>query len=763
MTPLAELMAVLKPYFSGKRGLKRLDELVSTHPDGLRQIANHLNSTPSLLVIDQFEELFTVSRTTERDRFIHLLTDLAQHPHPQLSVVITLRADFLDPCLAYPDLTDLIQHQAIFMPPLVGADLERAIAQPALKLGCALESGLLGAILHDVGQETGSLPLLQFALLELWEKRDRTQRQLTRAAYAEMGGVMGALNDHAERVYAALEPLEHEWAKRICLKLVRTGGGDRDTRQRQSKQVLQALAQDEDNRDALEQALDAFVNGRLLVSGIDNDIAYIDLAHETLTEGWQRFAQWRDKDRDLRRLGDRIEDAYREWEKNDRSELYLLPKALTMQTKLYDDWVNSLSPMLSNYVQASYAHEQQQVEALERAKDEGALIARASEAVSVLEQMPLDGMVQAIRLVRQNLETAETPPIEPVQDALYQAMEKSRECNCIEGHNARIMDVACSADGTLIASSGEYRAIRLWDLQGNLVGKPLQLVSGPGFPAIVFHPHEPLVIAGGDREIRVLNYSTNQELQRIQAHWDIAFAIAISPDGTLIASGSRDHTIKFWTLDGKQAGPTIAANTRVWSLDFHPDGQMIVAGLEDHTIRLWNIEGEAMGEPFQGHQDKVNSVCFSPSGLQIISGSNDKTVRRWNVYGELLQQYAEHDDEVKSVAFNPDGTVIGSCSRDGTIRLRTLAGEPVMDPLRGHLSSVRAIAFHPTQPLLVSGSHDDTIRLWAITPKCLQRSGTWKDWLTVCCDRLRHHPVFKHPPDDAAREACEFCREWCGW
>ncbi|MEM9214182.1 MAG: caspase family protein [Cyanobacteria bacterium P01_F01_bin.150] len=714
INPLAELIATFKPYFVGVRELKRLDELVSTHPDGLRQIANRFDSTAHLLVIDQFEELFTVSRATERDRLIHLLTDLAQNPYSHLSIVITLRADFLEPCLAYPELTALIQHQAIFMPPLVGADLEMAIAQPAQKQGYSLEPGLLGEILHDVGQETGSLPLLQFALLELWERRDRTLHQLTRAAYTEMGGVMGALNDHAERIYNALESPEQEWAKRICLKLVRTGVGDRDTRQRQAKSALLELAVKTVDRDALESALDTLVNERLLMTGTEQDIAVIDLSHEALTEGWQRFNKWREENRELRRLGDRIEDAYREWERRERQDIFLLPKSITTQASLHDDDLNStLSVALKDYLQASYAYEQKQARQLEWAKSEAALIARTEEAIKVMEHNPIEGLLQVLELVAWNRAAIDTDPIALLQSALYQAVEKCRECNRMDGHQAQVLDVTFSADGQLIASSGQDRAIRLWDLQGNSVGEPLQTLRGSEFPAIAFHPHQPLIVAGSDCSIWVWNYVEDQIVHRLAVHREIVSAIAISPDGNLIASGSRDSTIEIRSLDGQILGK-IDAKSMVWSIVFHPDGQTIAAGLDYGVVCLWTIDGQPVGEPFRGHQAKVNSVCFSPEGSTLISGSNDHTIRIWDSQGNELAQFNEHDDEVKSVAFNSDGTIIGSCSRDGTIRLRTVGGEPIIEPLRGHTSSVRTIAFSPTQPILASGSHDDTIRIWNI-------------------------------------------------
>jgi hypothetical protein len=123
---------------------------------------------------------------------------VAEIPDSRLAVVTTMRADFLEPCLQYESLTQLIQNQAIYMPPLMGGDLEKAIAKPAELQGYRLEDGLLGEILNDV-KGAGSLPLLQFALTELWEKRDRENHLLTLEQYEVMEGAIGSLNRHARR------------------------------------------------------------------------------------------------------------------------------------------------------------------------------------------------------------------------------------------------------------------------------------------------------------------------------------------------------------------------------------------------------------------------------------------------------------------------------------------------------------------------------------------------------------------------------------
>ncbi|WP_249065802.1 hypothetical protein [Argonema antarcticum] len=139
--------------------------------------------------------------TSDISNFGYLLrTKVAEIPDSRLAIVTTMRADFLEYCLSYESLTELIQNQAVYMPPLLGAELEEAIAKPANLQGYDLETGLLGAILDDVGKEKDCLPLLQFALTELWE-RDKQKHRLTLEQYRALGGVTGALNRHAEKVY----------------------------------------------------------------------------------------------------------------------------------------------------------------------------------------------------------------------------------------------------------------------------------------------------------------------------------------------------------------------------------------------------------------------------------------------------------------------------------------------------------------------------------------------------------------------------------
>jgi energy-coupling factor transporter ATP-binding protein EcfA2 len=446
MEPLAKLRAAFEPFFQTPKQIQQLYAFIHNQPDGLGSLVECLpGSERFLLVVDQFEEVFTLCpREEERRKFIELLTQVAEIPASRLAVVLTMRADFLEPCLEYSALTKLIQNQAVYMPPLIGADLEEAIASPANLQGYRFEEGLLGEIIHDVGKEPGCLPLLQFALTELWEKRDRQQHQLTLEQYRAMSGVIGALDRHAEQIYSHQEGTEKqrdrqekEWIEGIFLRLVRTGEGLKDTRQRQSKAKLLAIAGDkQQDREAISDVLDELIRGRLLVTGQEDHLgeAWVDLAHEALMEGWKMFAQWRQKNRELRRLSDRLEDALREWQKQPKDENLIMGGLLAQVRERWLELEPNLNTAAREFYQRSDAHEKDRIAELNQALTESKLREKAARVQNLLPFQPVEGLVLAIQSIGENLEKLPRQILTPVQYSLHRAMETGRVSIAFQGH-----------------------------------------------------------------------------------------------------------------------------------------------------------------------------------------------------------------------------------------------------------------------------------------------------------------------------------------
>jgi len=260
--------------------------------DIIARIFDKHPSSRLLLIVDQFEELYTLSPTDTQSLFLnHLLTFLEQQTTPPpVTVLITLRADFLGYALGHAGLAKLLDtYRNKMLGNLSKADLLKAIEQPARALNVSFEDGLIERIVRDVG-ETGSLPLLQFALQQLWERR--TQNRLTHAGYEALGTVTQALAHHADRMYEQFSEVGKTLFRQLFVQMVRPGEGTEDTRQ------VMVLPADPTRHEIVRQ----LANERLVVTRHDEETGKntVEIAHEALIRHWQRLKEWMKEDRSFR-------------------------------------------------------------------------------------------------------------------------------------------------------------------------------------------------------------------------------------------------------------------------------------------------------------------------------------------------------------------------------------------------------------------------------------------------------------------------------
>jgi hypothetical protein len=347
----------------------RLDE------QGLQRVINQIlpddGTTELLLLIDQFEELFTlVANESVRAHFLDSLVTAVLDERSRLRLVITLRADFVDRPLQYVDFGELVRKRTEFVLPLNSDELEEAISRPVTQLGLTLEPGLAAQIMRDVGDEPGTLPLLQYALTELFERRQGAV--LTRAAYEASGGVLGALGRRADEIYTRLDLAGQEAARQLFLRLITLGEGTEDTRRRVLRSELEELRITNDElRTApspLAAVVDRFGAARLLTFDRDplTRAPTVEVAHEALLREWPRLRDWLAASRDDVRWQRMLAAATAEWQQAGQDESYLLRGSRLDQ---FESWSEQSQVALSGeeraFLEASLAARQQRLAAEE--------------------------------------------------------------------------------------------------------------------------------------------------------------------------------------------------------------------------------------------------------------------------------------------------------------------------------------------------------------------------------------------------------------
>ncbi|WP_242482094.1 caspase family protein [Trichormus variabilis] len=729
-------------------------ELQEEGAKALAKLVADYQPNPVVLVIDQFEEVFTLCNDSqERQKFFACLMDVLTSPNETenntaaLRVVITMRADFLGKCLEqdYAGLAENIKNHIATVTPLNQEELRDAIIKPAELVGLSVEEALVRKMIADVQGSPASLPLLQYALTELWElwHQDWQQRgttagkTLTLTNYVQIGEVKGALEKQADKVYNTLSEKEQAVAKRIFLELTQLGEGTEDTRRRVLKSEL---INDQHPEELLDQVICKLADARLVVT---NNIVLnvttvvrtekmgdttsqpvevvIDVAHEALIRHWTSLRLWLDENRDALRTERKLQTAAKDWQDHQQDSAYLWLGARLAEAQEYEQKyfrLGRLVPLSKKFIEASKTEQQrlerekdEQIQALNQALTESQLREQAIRILELLQIQPQDGVESAIQAIEENLKQLPANILTVVQNNLLQAMAIVNLPNIIQGHESGVNSVAFSPDGQRIVSGSGDKTLRLWDVNGQPIGQPLI------------------------------------------GHEGAVKSVAFSPDGQRIVSGSGDKTLRLWNVNGQPIGqPLIGHEGEVKSVAFSPDGQRIVSGSGDNTLRLWDVNGQSIGQPLIGHESGVYSVAFSPDGQRIVSGSWDNTLRLWDVNGQSIgQPLIGHESGVYSVAFSPDGQRIVSGSWDNTLRLWDVNGQPIGQPLMGHKAAVISVAFSPDGQRIVSGSADNKLKLWR---------GSWQSWLKVCCDRLAYYLISHNPENNIMEGSCAVCAKY---
>lgn len=248
--------------------------------------------------------------------------------------------------------------------------------------------------------------------------------------------------------------------------------------------------------------------------------------------------------------------------------------------------------------------------------------------------------------------------------------------------------------------------------------EPLILAGHTGVVLeVAFSPDGSKIASGAtDRTVKIWDTHTGEEILTLEGHTDIVRGVTFSSDGTKVASSSSDNTVKLWDVNsGSEALELTGHTARVWRSCFSPDGTRLASASNDTTVRVWDTRTGRETLRLEGHRLSVLDVKFSPDGARLASGSDDTTVRLWDARtGRELRQLQGHTATVVSIAFSPDGRLLASTSQDETMRIWDTKNGKELQTLTGHSLTVLDVAFSPDGRRLVSAGFDETVRFWDV-------------------------------------------------
>ncbi len=667
------------------------------------------DETELLLLIDQFEELFTlVDEEHKRTHFMDSLITAISEPRSRLRVIITLRADFYDKPLNYARFGELMRQRTEVILPLNTEELERAISAPAKRANLVLEDGLVTNIVADVNNQPGALPLLQYALTELFERRNGLM--LTNEAYNEIGGTMGALARRADELYEGLGDEGQTLAKQLFLRLVTLGEGTEDTRRRVLQSELLSIG---NNPEEMQMVIEGFGRYRLLTFDHDPQTrsSTVEVAHEALIRQWGLLREWLNASREDLRIQRRLTASVEDWQNSKQDPSFLLRGMRLEQIEAWQATSDlELNAEEAQYVQASIAERERLLTAERERQAREKLLEKRSEQrlralVIFMSVAAFIGIALAIFAFSQSQEA---------QNARNQALKNEQEAQL-----ARSLAEQSAAEARSLALAANARN---------------ELVNGNSTLSIALASVAEANYQPAPVEVKrilstaILNSGVRA---RYEGHTGAVLTTAFSHDGRYGLSGSSDGTIRIWDNQSRQFVRDISlGETIITRIVYHPTEQQFAVATTNNQIILFSLDGEEIRR-FDGHTDMVTSLAFNGDGSQLLSGSLDRTLRLWDTAtGDEIRVLEGHIGVVLDVDLSKDGKYAASSSGDETIanigtdrvertvRVWDVESGETLHEFRLNSGFVRAVAISPNSQFVVAGSWDSSqggkLTLWNI-------------------------------------------------
>jgi WD40 repeat protein/DNA-binding SARP family transcriptional activator len=686
-----------------------------------------------VLVVDQFEEVFTTCHNeAERAAFLAALVEAAQATDGPVSVVVAVRADYYGHCAADPSLAGLLAANHVLVGPMAPDELRRAIQLPARRAGLRLEPGLAEAMIAEVAEEPGGLPLLSCALLESWQQRQG--RTLTLAAYHQAGGVRGAVARLAERAWLGLAPDQQAVAHRILLRLAGPGEGAAVVRRRVP---LEEFTTTQDQR--VLTVLEALADQRLVTKTKDA----VEVAHEALLREWPRLRGWLEEDVQGRALHRHLIGAAREWDQSGRDpgELYRGAR-LTAALDWARDHHADLNQLERGFLEAGRAAAEREVaDARRRAEREArtsrrlrgllaglavvlvlALVAgglaltlrgRAEHQALVADAGRLGALAQtedeidrSVLLASQAVALDDT--LERRGDLLAALLRNPAATAVMRAHLDGIGPLSLSADGRLLAMGDFNGRMAIFDTRSR---RPLPggFQAQAGVNDLALSPDGSLLAValqqGGVIQLWDVRRATLRHQLRtaLPDGWvsfsaDQRILITLSFDDRPQAGVARAVMSRWDVGTGRRLdGPVSVSNRSADAFAATPDGArlVVVNGAEVVQVAPGTLQ-PVRRLPRKPQRMGPMAAALSPDGRMVALGAEDGTVQLLDLEtGRFRGVAGHHESPIGGIAFSADGTMLATGGGDRRVIVRDVASGQVRETFQGGEGRFAGLRFSP--------------------------------------------------------------------
>jgi WD40 repeat protein len=698
----------------------------------------------ALLVVDQFEELFTLNPPEIRARFVDLMTRLVTTA--RFRVVIVMRDDFFAELHAHPGLAPVFRDLTVLGPPGAG-DLRRALVEPARQRGFSFDDQELpDEMVANLADERGALPLLAFAARRLWELRDTEARLVTREAYDSIGGVAGALAHHAEATLEEIGPERLPMVRELFRNLVTA----RKTRATRSVDDLLSVFT-QDGRGGAAEVLQKLVDARLLTSfeqASDDELEseesrQVEIVHESLLREWPRLVGWQTQDADAARLRDQLRQAAQLWEARDRPAELLWTGAPYREFRVWrESYPGGLSSVEEAFAGAMVGN------ALRRRRRRrlvaAVILLTALGAAAVMTALWWRSEQHARRLEARRLnEVARQTMDRSAPIALAYALASLEVMDSTEARRLAMQaiqsspmplvidedELAGGADGVDFSPDGRWLSVghykghlALWSESG---GAPIIQQHCDGGTRGYFTPDSKVLLSFALGDPRLIFWSV-PDLGQLGSHHltnpirndiDVRYANVFSDLRRFarepLSPGGWRWDLRPWTLINE------LVDDRLPAAAIAPDGSDLAVARGEELV-LYSIENPTSGPVRLGHiLSEVEFAAFHPDGDRLATAHADGTIRLWSIHdgvAEPLREWPRFSESACGlIRFDPSGTTIAAIYDQDDTMLRGIDDPPGSDPLRLVAGGNRGaeLAFHPDGRLLATAEFD-RVNLWPV-------------------------------------------------